>query len=836
MKLRLLLISLVLALSFSTASAQISPDLQDRLGERPNTTRVDVIILTGAGANDRAAQAVRNTGGSVNHDFSIIDGVAVTIPKVAAQNLADRDFVREIQPDYTVETRLDGSVDAVDAEEVWSDNSTGEDVDVAVLDTGVEDDTILDVEDQVDYTGEGTDDLNGHGTHVAGIVASPDDQYRGVAYEADIFDVKVLDQEGTGSASDVIEGLEWAVENNADIATLSLGAAVEECDGTSSISEAVDNTVEEGVTVTVAAGNRGPDSETITAPGCAERPITVGSSADGEISDFSSRGPTADGRVKPDIVAPGEGITSLTNNNGDGPNFETLSGTSMATPHVAGAAALLLSEEDLTPAEVKNITTYTAEDLGFDENSQGAGLLDAYAAYQQVAQENTTENNTKNETAGNQAPVIESLGVDTVETNGSVEAEMTVNATDTDNESLEVTFYFEGDQAATTEGYGELSFTESNLSVNSTYSWSAEVSDGINTSTTGTLEFTVEALEEGEEEENETRNRTSGLPPQASDTARKATSGFFNPTSPFYGFDVAFDRAAVAVGLKSREAVMEERAQEAKAMAARGNQRAAQKAIRNLRNSAGNSENATQEAQQTLERAMDDAPEEAKQGLRNALENVEKERQRGRPENRGNRDSQGPENNTGSQEDAVRGAPGQQGPESGPADRGNQPDTENGEPGDMTDETPGNAPQRSENTGENRSEGSDMPGPDREAGQDQESSQGNSEASADAGADAEAGAETPAGNTEAEAEVDAGVEAESPQTGNSENPGSSTPPESGNERSEDTEEETGGQDEVEETAGNPTSGSNSESSGPESSNSGGPPSGITGRFFDALLG
>lgn len=648
-------------LTLSTVSAQISPGLEDRLDQRPDTERVDVIILTQPNANEQAKNAVRNANGNISHDFSIIDGVAVTIPKVAAENLADRDFVREIQPDYKVETRLSESTDTVNAEEIWGQNITGEGVDVAVLDTGIEDNTILNVEDQVEYTSEGTDDLNGHGTHVAGIIASPDEEYRGVAYGADLFDVKVLDQEGTGSVSDVIAGLEWAVENNADVATLSLGAAVEECDGTSSISEAVDNTVEEGVTVTVAAGNNGPDSETITAPGCAEKPITVGSSSNGEISDFSSRGPTADGRVKPDLVAPGEGITSLTSNDGDSPQFETLSGTSMATPHVAGVAALLLSEEeDLTPSEVKNLTTSTAEDLGFDANGQGAGRLDAYAAYQQVAQ---AQNQTENET-GNQAPVVEVLDTQVNLLNKSAEAELAINATDSDNDSLNATFYVEREQVSQQEGYGEIRHTEVNLSLNTSYSWSAEVTDGINTTSTGTQSFNtdIETDRENETEDgNQTENRTGPeLPSQASDTARKATSGFFNPTSPFYRLDLAMDRASVAVGLRTRESVMEERASEARAMAERGDEKAADKAVNELRNTAGDSENATSEAEETLNRVLEGAPEEAKQGLRNSLENAEKNRQQRKNQSQPKNPGQSPADSEERQPEQDRNAENQQ--------------------------------------------------------------------------------------------------------------------------------------------------------------------------------
>ena len=780
-----IILAFATVLTLSTVSAQISLGLQDRLDQRPDTERVDVIILTQPNANEQAKSAVRNANGNISHDFNIIDGVAVTIPKVAAENLADRDFVREIQPDYNVETRLSESADTVDAEEVWSQNVTGEGVDVAVLDTGIEDNTILNVEEQVDYTSEGTDDLNGHGTHVAGIIASPDEEYRGVAYGADLFDVKVLDQEGTGSASDVISGLEWAVENNADVATLSLGAAVEECDGTSSISEAVDNTVEEGVTVTVAAGNNGPDSETITAPGCAENPITVGSSSNAEISDFSSRGPTADGRVKPDLVAPGEGITSLTNNDGDSPQFETLSGTSMATPHVAGAAALLLAEEDLSPSEVKNLTTYTAEDLGFDTNDQGSGRLDAYAAYQQVSQ---TQNQTENET-GNEAPAVEVLGTQVNFLNESAEAELAINATDSDDETLNATFYFEGEQVSQQEGYGEITNTEANLSLNTTYNWSAEVTDGTNTTVTGTQSFStdVDTGNENETEDgNQTGNRTGPeLPPQASDTARKATAGFFNPTSPFYGFDVAFDRASVAVGLRTRESVMEERASEARAMAEKGNEEAAEKAVNKLRNTAGDSENATKEAEETLNRVLEGAPEEAKQGLRNALENAEKNRQQrkgqGQPESHGQSPAESKERQ----------------PEQGQ-------NTEKQR--QSTPQTGNERPERNKTVQERKSENSQRPGNQEEQERTQED-QSQQDKDGKAGAGARAEAET-GGNTTVEGEVNATTEIE----GNSQNRDS-------------------------DQTGNPGNGGpNSDNT--ETENSGPPQAarGLVGNFFEAVLG
>jgi hypothetical protein len=175
---------------------------------------------------------------------------------------------------------------------------------------------------------------------------------------------------------------------------MSLGAEIDPCDGTDAISQAVDKAVSKGVVVVVAAGNSGPDSGTITSPGCSKKGITVGAVDDNDnVPSWSSRGPTDDGRVKPDLVAPGVGITSTWKDN----SFKSLSGTSMSTPHVSGVVALLLeTDSSLKPDDVKEALKSTALDLGLDENTQGAGRVDAYEAYIYVA--NVTkepENKTK---------------------------------------------------------------------------------------------------------------------------------------------------------------------------------------------------------------------------------------------------------------------------------------------------------------------------------------------------------------------------------------------------------------------------------------------------------
>ncbi|WP_414837429.1 S8 family serine peptidase [Candidatus Nanosalina sp. VS9-1] len=542
-----------------TASAQVSPDLEQRLNQGPDTERIDVIIQTAA--SDQAAEAVRNAGGTVNKRFSIIDGVAVTIPKVAARNIADRPFVERVDPDFEMTTVLDSTASQINAAEAWSENATGKDVDVAVLDTGISNsNSVLDVEQEVDFTGEGTDDGNGHGTHVAGIIASQDSTYTGISYDADLFDVKVLSSDGTGSASNVIDGIQWAVENDADIISLSLGAPVEECDGEDALSEAINNAYSQGTLPVVAAGNEGPDSGTITVPGCAEDALTVGSvGSDNSISSFSSRGPTADGRVKPDVVAPGESVTSTWNDGG----FETASGTSMATPHVSGTAALLFaSNSTLTVEQAKSIVMNSSEDLGFAENDQGQGLVDVYEAYQQVVVENGTNETNQTE---NFPPVVEEASpintvVNDTDDGEGVDVDLSAVVSDNDSENLSVTFSFANDteiQSFTGASPLEAEHQIEDLPENTSYEWYVEASDENSTVVTENLPFTTAAdynesdneTRENETRDNETRNRT--LPPGLQDK-EELPPAFTNetPANPggvLYGVRRAMESVSLAL-------------------------------------------------------------------------------------------------------------------------------------------------------------------------------------------------------------------------------------------------------------------------------------------------
>lgn len=346
----------------------------------------------------------------LTHDYTIIPAISGEMTKWQIEILAKLPFVQSVEYDAEVhavmktanesfgteKARKDFGVDG--SHDGLPDQYTKEDIVVAVIDTGIDDEhvdldegKVIGWKDFVNGKTEPYDD-HGHGTHVAGIVAGEGEgnsSYKGVAPGAALVGIKVLDRRGSGSMSDVTAGIDWAVQHmdefGIEVLSLSLGTA--NCsDGTDSTSLAVNEAVEAGLVVTVAAGNSGPAECTIGSPGAAEQAVTVGAAADiGEggfyLAPFSSRGTTADGRIKPDIVAAGVNITAPEANTGSG--YVTYSGTSMATPFTAGTVALMLdAEPSLSPAEVKSHLYNTAFDWGPEgkDIDYGYGMLAGYAA------------------------------------------------------------------------------------------------------------------------------------------------------------------------------------------------------------------------------------------------------------------------------------------------------------------------------------------------------------------------------------------------------------------------------------------------------------------------
>ncbi len=306
-------------------------------------------------------------------------------------------FVERVWEDLPVYALLDVSAPKVHAPQLWDLGFDGTGVKVAVIDTGI-DPTHPDFGDRIlearDFTNSkpGGVDGHGHGTHVAGIIAGSGEasggRYIGLAPQAQLLVAKVLRDNGSGMTSDVMAGVDWAVQTGAHVLNLSLGSNGP-CDGSDALSTMCDAAVTQGVVVCVAAGNSGPGASTVGSPGCARNVITIGATNDNDqITSFSSRGPTSDGRVKPDLCFPGfDIIAARAQGTSMGSvvdaRYTSASGTSMATPHAAGAAAQLLEAlPGITPAEIKQRLMATAVNLGLDANTQGTGRGDVRAAYE----------------------------------------------------------------------------------------------------------------------------------------------------------------------------------------------------------------------------------------------------------------------------------------------------------------------------------------------------------------------------------------------------------------------------------------------------------------------
>ncbi|WLQ51728.1 S8 family serine peptidase [Streptomyces poriferorum] len=328
---------------------------------------------------------------------------AASFWKAAAPRTADNgraaaagSAVARIWYDAPAKVSLDKSVPQIHAPEAWAAGFDGTGTKVAVLDTGI-DLNHADVKDRVvgskSFVGTATvQDGHGHGTHVASTIAgsgaASGGRLKGVAPGAELLVGKVLADSGSGANSGVIAGMEWAVEQGADIVSMSLGDDAGTADDpTSQALERLSATSDS--LFVVAAGNTGPGASTVGSPGAAPSALTVGAvdRADA-LADFSSRGPVGENQaIKPDITAPGVDIVAAraagtamgTVVDAD---YTSASGTSMATPHVAGAAAILAQRHpDWPGARIKaELTSHTTPSADYTVQEQGNGRVDVAAS------------------------------------------------------------------------------------------------------------------------------------------------------------------------------------------------------------------------------------------------------------------------------------------------------------------------------------------------------------------------------------------------------------------------------------------------------------------------
>ncbi len=436
-----ILATVVLAIPFFAAPAAAAPststptagrldaEIVRKLQTTRESERIPVIVEGALNSNDgttttttanvrraqRAEDRVRGNGGTVVSKSNLIGATVAELTPAQIRALAADSSVGRIHFDAEVSaTAINGSdsggtpvvyAQAIGAPDAWKAGETGKGVTVAVLDSGIDNNPafgarVKDRTDLIDPTHPAQGDPAGHGTHVAGIVAAGrDSPAPGLAPDANLVSVRVLDSQGHSRVSTVIHGLEWTVAHRKSlgirVAIMALGAPAQGSYRDDPLAAAVELAWRSGIVVVVAAGNGGPNAGTVQTPAYDPLVITVGASddagtaslADDSVPSWSSRGPTNDGIAKPDLVAPGRKIVSLRvpgatldkliPDHIEGPRTFRLSGTSQAAAVAGGAAALLLDQRpNLSPDEVKALLIGSARPLrGVARSLQGSGVV-----------------------------------------------------------------------------------------------------------------------------------------------------------------------------------------------------------------------------------------------------------------------------------------------------------------------------------------------------------------------------------------------------------------------------------------------------------------------------
>lgn len=358
-------------------------------------------------ASDASYSNVLRSVGARAHQTTLLSHLHMGITSLTERQISQLETngcISCVVRDRRVHASMNKASTTVGSRIVNKTGLDGKGVTIAILDTGIArhpdlSGRIIGFKDLVQRRRKPYDN-NGHGTHVAGIVAGSGRvshlRYAGIAPRARLVGVKVLDRNGSGMLSTVLLGLEWCLANkdryNIKIVNMSLGTPAVTTHSNDPMCRASQKLYEAGILIIAAAGNSGPEDQTIESPGCCPAALTVGAANDRTsltpeactIAGFSSRGPTHDGIIKPDICAPGVNIVStrarqlypLRLRRIHLYSYTRMSGTSMAAPVVSGIAALLLQDNPSTSLEqLKQKLLGGAVKLSSPETAQGHGLV-----------------------------------------------------------------------------------------------------------------------------------------------------------------------------------------------------------------------------------------------------------------------------------------------------------------------------------------------------------------------------------------------------------------------------------------------------------------------------
>ena len=344
-----------------------------------NSERV-IVTFNGHVTNySQKTKVLQKTHGTISHNYKNINAMAISLPSIEVANLRKDPNVAFVEKDVQVKSNdsVDWGVTDIKAPLAWTSTPsiTGQGVKIAELDTGIDitqpDLVVTGGVSEVSYTASYNDD-NGHGTHVSGIIGAKNNGVGlvGVAPDTSLYAVKVLDSTGSGYVSDIISGIDWAITNKMDIITMSLGTKSD----VAALHNAVDSAYTQGVLVVSAGGNDGAGGDTIEYPARYSSVIAVGAvDKTNKRAYFSSTGKELE------VSAPGVNIQSTYLNG----QYATMSGTSMATPFVAGDLALLKqAHPTYSASQLRSLLQQKVIDLGRKgrDSSYGFGLIQAPVA------------------------------------------------------------------------------------------------------------------------------------------------------------------------------------------------------------------------------------------------------------------------------------------------------------------------------------------------------------------------------------------------------------------------------------------------------------------------